>query len=57
MPLSVFMVFDINFIKMVFSKLISHLFPYRLSIRIAKKQELLTHFRDANFDTMEEARQ
>ena len=49
---SVFTVGDIDFIKAVFLKPITHLFFARLSIGIAKKQALLTHFGDATFDAM-----
>ena len=52
MQQSVFTVDHIDFSKTVFSKLISHLFSDKLSIGIANKQALLTHFGNATFDAM-----
>ena len=52
MPPSMFTVSDIYHRNMVLSKPISNLFSDRISIGIAKKQDLLTHFGDANFNVM-----
>ena len=52
MPPSVFTVGNINFSKTVFYKPISRLFFARLSIVIANKQALLTHFGNDTFDVM-----
>ena len=52
MPPSMFTVGDIYFSKIVFSKPIYHLFSTQLSIGIANKRSLLTHFGDATFSVM-----
>ena len=52
MSLFLFTISDINFSKTVFFEPIYQLLSAQISIGIAKKQALMTHFGDANFDVM-----